>query len=439
MLQQRTTALSLVLALGLVAAGCSSGGGVTPTTVPAGTTTMPDTTGTTAAPGSTAPTTTSADPEPGLLVWVDEARRAAVETAADAFAAATGVPVRVEVVGFGDIGRRMKEEAGTGTAADVFLGTHEWVADLAEAGVIAAVDAGARTRDFAPAGLDAFSLDGRLYGLPYSVEAIALFRNTDLVPDAPATFEDLLAVCDDLGDEVERCLAIPAADPYYNYPFLASTGGYVFGRAPEGGYDPADVGLDDADAVAGFEFLSALVADGYLDPAVDYGTMTRLFFEGRAAFMWTAQWAVPNADEAVAAGTLPGYAVSLLPEILGHEATPLVRAQGFMVAAQSLHPEEARRFLLDYLATTATMVALYEADPRPPAFLAALEALAPEPRLEAFAASAAAGTPIPSIGEMALVWAPLGEAFLAVYQQTATPEEALAGAAAQVRIAVADN
>ena len=87
MLQQRTTALSLVLALGLVAAGCSSGGGVTPTTVPAGTTTMPDTTGTTAAPGSTAPTTTSADPEPGLLVWVDDARRAAVETAADAFAA----------------------------------------------------------------------------------------------------------------------------------------------------------------------------------------------------------------------------------------------------------------------------------------------------------------------------------------------------------------
>ena len=37
------------------------------------------------------------------------------------------------------------------------------------------------------------TFDGQLYGIPYSVENIALFRNTDLVDACPATMEDLVA------------------------------------------------------------------------------------------------------------------------------------------------------------------------------------------------------------------------------------------------------
>ena len=37
------------------------------------------------------------------------------------------------------------------------------------------------------------AFNGQLYGIPYSVENIALFRNTDLVPTAPATIEDMVA------------------------------------------------------------------------------------------------------------------------------------------------------------------------------------------------------------------------------------------------------
>ncbi len=35
------------------------------------------------------------------------------------------------------------------------------------------------------------SYEGQLYGVPYAIENIALLRNIDLVPEAPATFEEL--------------------------------------------------------------------------------------------------------------------------------------------------------------------------------------------------------------------------------------------------------
>ena len=83
--------------------------------------------------------------------------------------------------------------------------------------------------DYYDIAIGAFSIDGTLYGLPYAVEGMALFRNTDLVPDAPATFDDLLAACDALGDAIDNCLGVPAGDAYANQAFVQGFGGYVFG------------------------------------------------------------------------------------------------------------------------------------------------------------------------------------------------------------------
>lgn len=441
---RRVVPCALALVLGLAAAACSTGAGRTTTTTAGGTTSPSSTaaTTTTVPPSSTttgAGTTTVTAPPAGLLVWVDEPRRAVLEAVADDFEAATGVPVQVEVVGFGDIRRRMLDQAPLGAGADLFIGSHESLGDLVEAAVLEPIDLGARTEEYLAAGLEAFSSGGRLYGLPYSLEAVALYRNTELAPEAPATFEDLLAVCDALGETIDQCLAIPAGDALYNYAFLASPGGYVFGYDPAEGYDLGDIGIDNEGAVAGMTFLNGLVAMGYLDGSVDYGTMTRLFFEGRAAFMWTGPWAVPDADAAVTAGALPGYAVSPLPQILDHEAVPMVQAQGFMVNAFSERKSLALQFLLDYLATPEVMAALYEADPRPPAYAAARDALAGDPDAQAFAASAAAGRPIPNVPEMAFVWAPLGEAVTAIYRQTSDPETALRTAAEAVHDALVDG
>ena len=46
---------------------------------------------------------------------------------------------------------------------------------------------------FDPLAVKGMTFSGQLYGVPYSIENIALIRNTDLAPDCPATMEDLVA------------------------------------------------------------------------------------------------------------------------------------------------------------------------------------------------------------------------------------------------------
>jgi maltose-binding protein MalE len=443
MFKQWKVIVGLVLAFALVAAACGDDddAGTTQatqatTTTAAATTTTEAATTTTAAPTTTttqAATTTTAAPVTPLRIWADETRTPVIEPLAAAFEDATGVPVEIELKGFGDIRSDMVQQGPLGEGADIFIGAHDWIGELAVNGVVEPVDLGARAGEFFPVALDAFSFQGQLYGLPYAIEAIGLYRNTDLVPDAPETLEDVLAVCGELGDTVTECLATPNIDDaFHHYPFLASTGGYLFGPSADGGLDPTDIGIDTPEAVAGLTVLNDLVADGVLDPSVDYGVMTDLFYTGQAAFMWTGPWALPD----VQASGVP-YAVSPLPDIGGFNAVPFVGVQGFFVNAFSEQKALAQTFVLDYIATEDVMVALYNAGLRAPAHIASFDQVASDPDVQAFGESAADGNPMPNIPEMAAVWANLGQAFAAMYNQTQTPEEALTVVAQAVRDAIA--
>ena len=247
-MKQRSVALLAVLVLVLTACG---GGGAGDTTVTADTGAT-----TTAAPVTTAEatTTTAASADVNLLVWADEARTPVVEEVAAAFTEATGVTVTVETKEFGDIRDQMVTAGPAGEGADIFIGAHDWVGELAANGVAEPIDLGAKSGEFEQVAIDAFTYQGSLYAVPYATEAIAFYYNTDLVPEAPATFEELAGICAGL-DGIENCVGVPgggdAPDAYHNYPFVSALGGYIFGYDPASGYDTTDVGLDSEGAIAG--------------------------------------------------------------------------------------------------------------------------------------------------------------------------------------------
>ncbi len=437
----RWTALAgLLLAFALIAAACGdSGEDTTPETTPPATeattpeTTPPETTPPeTTPPETTPPETTPPDPEvEPLLIWADETRVSVIEGVAADFEAATGVPVEIELVGFGDIRGNMVTQGPVGEGADVFIGAHDWIGELAVNGIVGPITLGDAADQFFPVALDAFSFEGQLYGLPYAIEAIGLYRNVDLVPDAPATLEELLAVCADLADQVQQCLATPAGgDAYHHYPFLASTGGYIF-QFTNGQYDVGDIGLDNEGAVEGFTIFDELVKDGALDPAVDYGTMTDLFFNGNAAFMWTGPWELPNVQEAGI-----NYAVSPLPDIGGNTAVPFVGVQGFFVNEFSDQKALAQTFVLDFIANQDVMVQLYDVGLRAPAHIPSFDQVSADPDVQAFGASAGNGNPMPNVPEMAAVWGALGNAVQEIYNQAADPLSALTNAQTAVEEAL---
>ena len=296
------------------------------------------------------------------------------------------------------------------------------------------IDLGGKAADFVPVALDAFNFEGNLYAVPVATEAVAMYYNTDLVAEAPATFEELGAACETAA--AANCVVIPGGgdggDAYHNYPFVSALGGYIFAYDPATGYDPSDVGLDSEGAIAGVQFLADQVEAGVVE-STNYDNAKNLVLEGNAAFWITGPWELGTLNDQ----STVNWSVTKLPTIDGQTPKPFVGAQGMFLSAFSENKLVATSFLLDFVATEETMTALYEADPRNPAFVPTLDTLADDAVAQTFAASAGDGNPMPNIPQMGSVWGPLGDNILLVRNGESTGADAMAAAAEAVRAALA--
>lgn len=425
MRKRNTAIVGLVLAFALVAAACGGDDGTEATSTTAATTTTQATT-------TTAATTTSTEALAPLVVWTDETRFPVVESIAPAFTEATGVEVIIEQQDFGEMRNQVITAAPVGEGPDIFIGAHDWVGELAVNGVIEPIDLAGREDEWVPVSLDVFTYEGTLYGVPYATEAVALYYNADLVPEAPATFEEIPAVCDALSG-LENCIGLPGggdgSDAYHHYPFVSVLGGYIFAYS-DGVYDPSDVGLDSEESIAGVSFLETLVDDGYV-ASTNYDNAKALFLAGTEPFWITGPWEIGALGE-----TELNWAVAKLPTIEGNTPAPFVGAQAFFINSFSENKTVAEAFLLQYVATQETMKALYDADPRNPAFQATYDEISSDPVAATFALSAADGVPMPNIAEMNSVWGPLGDQLRGMRNGEIDAATAMTNAATQVREAV---
>ena len=423
---QVTRLLGLMVVLTMVVAACGDGGteGTTTTAEPAATTTA-----------AAEPTTTAGEPTASLLIWADANRAPVFESISEAFTEQTGVEVNVEIKDFGDMREAVKLAAPAGEGPDLFVGAHDWTGELAADGVIAPVELGAAGSDFFQVALDGFSFEGQLYAVPVATEAIAMFYNVDLVPEPPATMEEVQAACEGL-EGIENCIGVPGAgdgpDFYHNVWFITAPGGYVFAYDPETGYDTSDIGLDSEGAIEGAQVIESLTADGVM-AATNYDTAKNLFLEGSQPFWVTGPWEV---------GTLTdsdlNWGVAKLPTINGNTPAPFVGAQGVFASAFSENAVIVQSFLVDFIATTETQLALYEADPRNPAMNSVLDELADNEVVQTFTLSGADGIPMPNIPAMNAVWGAAGDNILALRNGEVDAQTAMETAATQVEAALAE-
>ena len=65
---------------------------------------------------------------------------------------------------------------------------------------------------------DAMKVNGKYYGYPVSIEAIAMICNKDIVPEAPKTFEELAALDDKLQKEGKHAIMWDYNNAYCPYP-----------------------------------------------------------------------------------------------------------------------------------------------------------------------------------------------------------------------------
>ncbi len=367
---------------------------------------------------------------PTLTIWADTNRAPVLREVGDTFQAEYGVCVRVTEKSFDDIRDDFKVAAPTGEGPDIIIGAHDWLGELVVNGLLAEMDLGEKAGEFLDAATQAFVYDGILYGLPYATENVAFVYNPELVAEPPTTWSQVAEVAAELEAQgmVDQGYVLQQGDPYHFFPIQTAFGGYVFGLTEEG-YDPSDVGIDSPGSIAAAQWLDMMVKEGHLKADIDWDTAHAMFENGDAAMIVTGPWALSRLRES----GVP-YAVAELPGEV-QEAQPFLGVQGFMVSAFSPDPLLAQTFLVDFVATEAIMQAIFDADPRPSAYLPVREQIQ-DPDLVGFSAAGANGLPMPAIPEMSAVWSAWGDAITLIFQQAEDPETAFRNAAEQIRAAI---
>lgn len=210
-----------------------------------------------------APVVTEAPSEPlaTLRIWGDEQRAPVLNELAVAFKAEYGVELVVENIS--GIRDQFIISAPAGEGPDIIIVAHDQAAQLVASGLLAPLDLGAKTAEFVPEALKAFTYEGQLYGMPYATENLGFFYNTDLVETAPTTWQEVYDISKALIDEGKIEYGIVLAGTSYDaYPWMTSQGGYIFGQDANGDYNPQDVGVGGEGMIKFGEMAKQWVDDG---------------------------------------------------------------------------------------------------------------------------------------------------------------------------------
>ena len=353
-----------------------------------------------------------------LVIWADTKRTAVLKKYADQFGKDNGITVEVKEVAE-NLQTVFVTASQQGSGPDVVVGAHDWIGNLVQNGAIDPVQlSNAQKSAFAAAAIKAVTFNGQTYGAPYALENIALVRNTELAPTAPASVEDLVKAGQDLkksGKVTEILLDQAGAqgDAYHIYPLYSSAGGSLFGLTSTGDPDPKNVTVNSPESVAALTKLKELgeKGAGALKTSIAAENVVATFTAKKAAFFITGAWNIADIKKAGIA-----YDITPVPAFSGGKpAQPFLGVQAFFVAAKGKSKALAQEFVANYVTNKEVAMALYDADPRPPALLAAIdEAKAKDPDVAKWLDAGKDGLPMPAIPEMAAIWGPFGNAEVAV-------------------------
>ncbi|UCH24572.1 MAG: extracellular solute-binding protein [Trueperaceae bacterium] len=337
------------------------------------------------------------------------------ETAA--FTEAFGVPVEIVRVDFAQAQPDWLLSAPAGEAGDLLVGVpHDRIGELAAAGVAANMTSFATAdflKDLSEQARVGFTIGGKLFALPMYVEGPALIVNADLVPEAPATYEELLAVAQELTSGDSFGFMYDSANFYFSYNWLHTFGGFVFGRDAQGDLDPAELGLANEGAIRGGEAIKALRHELGLIPAgTDYPTVTGLFSEGALAMTYNGPWEIENFRNA---GITNLKVMPIPPLADGTPFSGFMGVQGVVLNPFSKNRADAANFT-KWLARPAAQVSLAQLSGRIPASGSALAQVNDDPVIAGFGQALLNAEPMPNIPEMGSVWGPMGTALTVILE-----------------------
>jgi N,N'-diacetylchitobiose transport system substrate-binding protein len=273
-----------------------------------------------------------------LTVWIMEGTNPDVQPFFDELATAfqqrTGATLDVQFMQWGAAKDRFTTAIAGQTTPDVAeIGT-TWVGEFGDTGAL--VDLAPRVQEaglsdrLLPGLVEAGTLDGSLYGLPWYAGVRSIVYRTDVFAELglapPTTWDELVAVGQRIKEARPDLLPLPVAgdNEFIVYPFLWGTGGEIATRAGESWTS----GVDSPQAREGIRFYSDLaLVHGFSTPAAANWRETDLrdsFTKGQSAMIFSGSWtpkaileAAPDLQGKIGAFPVPGPTGGLAPSVVG--------------------------------------------------------------------------------------------------------------------------
>ena len=300
----------------------------------------------------------------------------------DKVAKAWGEENNVEVTVVEDQGeyQEMMQAAQSNNGPDIMLGVpHDNLGTFQKAGVAAEVPSGMVSADkyTSQAVVDAVTIGGKIYAVPFAQETTSMFYNKDLVKEVPKTMEELVEMAKEVG------FVYNINDFYFSYAFLAANGGYVF-KNNNGTLDPNDIGLGNEGAIKGLQFISDLVNKDKLMAADITGDIAKgEFTSGRAK----------------EAGL--NFGVMTMPTLGGKNPQTFLGVQTSIVNENSKNKDLAWELMKEFVDKGQDIV--YKNGARIPV---AKDYVVEDEYTKVFMEQAKVAYPMPNINEVQAIWTP---------------------------------
>jgi arabinogalactan oligomer/maltooligosaccharide transport system substrate-binding protein len=376
-------------------------------------------------------------PEAGatLLIWESKEERPFVEEIAKQFTEKYNIPVKMDEVGAGDQVNKLTTDGPAGIGADVVLFPHDNLGKAVSAGLVIPNDTfgDVSIEENSEVAVTGASYDGILYGYPRSIETYAMFYNKDLVASPPATFDEVKAFAKTFNDVAANKYAFmwDVGNFYFSYPFLATTGGYVFGS---NGSDKNDIGLNNDGAITGATYFASLQKEvlPLKSGDVTYDLKKGLFTSGALAMNIDGPWAIGDIRNSGI-----NFGVAPIPSIDGNPSVSFSGIKAWYVNSYTKYPNAARLFAR-FASTQEAQLLNFELTGAIPSNKQAV--LDPKVKdnevVNGFVQQFQHSQPMPSIPEMGGVWGPIGASLSEIWNDGKDPKAALDTAVQQIQEAM---
>lgn len=294
-----------------------------------------------------------------ILIWLtgSESQAQTLEEISKEFTEETGIKVRCEAVSWGDAHSKYLTSIAGRVTPDIGTMGLTWGMEFGELGALVDLnekfseDLQVQKDEIIPSILDATLVGDRIYGIPFDISVKVMYHRTDIVPDPPENWDELVEILTELREQ-ERGMVIDWGSlEWIGYsPFLWQAGGSFYSD------DLSRSELDSPEAAEALEFFAELYNIAVPRTSVPFVQGLRT---GDYPIAISGNWQLLSLD--LGAPEIKGkWAVAPMPEGPAGKNTSIIGGRIFSIFSRSQMQEESWE-LIKFLSSPENQLRMYEA------------------------------------------------------------------------------